>query len=88
MDIKDDYFAGKWNNAQLYWSHKNSLPVFPPIPDTNLPPGKGASRYKKGGGARRSFIKGPLAGTKILFCGRGLKWKSEATQTETDSLIP
>lgn len=32
MDIKDDYFAGKWNNAQLYWSQKNSLPVFPPIP--------------------------------------------------------
>ena len=24
MDIKEDYFAGKWNNSEAYWSQKTT----------------------------------------------------------------
>jgi len=34
----------------------------------------GGLEYKKDGGARRKLWKEPLGGTKILFCGRGLKF--------------
>lgn len=41
MDVKDEYFAGKWNNAQVQLIAKKPLPVFPlrgmtPAPDTNF----------------------------------------------------
>ena len=40
------------------------------------PPGEKGLPYKKYGGAHRKFWKEPLIGTKILFCGRGLKFFS------------
>jgi len=46
-------------------------------------PTSGGLRYKKDKGARRKILKQPLRGTKILFCGRDLKFFSPLRSTNS-----